>query len=83
MKLKKAGLHPGEPDLRLHWKCERKGNPSRSETLFLEVKIKPNKPTDAQAKCIADLTNIGFPVEVVYSLDEAIAAMKLHGVPTR
>ena len=72
-KLKKIGLTVGEPDLRIHW--------PPSKTLFLELKIKPNKPTEHQANCMADLTNIGFPCEVVYSLDEAIEIMKRYDLP--
>lgn len=74
-KLKNMGLAVGEPDLRLHW---GKGN-----TLFLECKIGHNRPTENQINCMTNLTNIGSPCEVVYSLEDAIKIMKLHGVPNR
>ena len=87
-KLKKLGLEKGEPDLRLHWSHAEpwlgQGQaPRTAKTLYLECKIKPNKPTPTQAGCMVDLTNLGFPCEVVYSFEDALAAFKLHGVPMR
>jgi hypothetical protein len=78
-KMKQMGMTPGEPDLRLHWEASDDGQPL---TLFVECKIKPNKPTELQAECLADLTNMDFPAEVVHSFEEALAAFALHQVPT-
>lgn len=56
---------------------------SPAKTLYLELKIKPNKVTPEQAACLADLANMGFPAEIVYSLDEAIELFKHYGLPMR
>lgn len=73
--LKLLGQLRGEPDLRLMW--------WPAKTLYLELKIKPNKVSPDQAACMADLTNFGFPCEVVHSLDEAIELFKHYGMPMR
>lgn len=73
--LKKLGQKVGFPDLVCHW--------APAKTLYLELKIKPNKVSPEQATCLADLANIGIPAEVVYSLDEAIALFKHYGLPMR
>lgn len=87
-KLRKLGLRSGEPDLRLHWAHAEpwfgKGIPPQTpKTLYLELKIRPNKVSPEQAACMADLTNAGFPCEVVYSFEEFEELVKRYGIPTR
>ena len=79
-KLRKMGLRTGEPDLRIHWLEKVDGFKPRPATLFLELKIKPNKVTPQQAECMIDLTNIGFPCEVAHSFDEAIEYFRKYGL---
>ncbi|WP_263378460.1 hypothetical protein [Granulicella paludicola] len=74
-KLKRMGMEVGDPDPRLHWTGGR--------TLFLECKADANKVTDVKVNMMADLPAMGFPCEVVYTLDEADAALRTHGVPMR
>lgn len=79
-KLRKMGLRSGEPDLRIHWLEEVAGFNPRPQTLFIELKIKPNKVSQQQAECMVDLQNIGFPCEVIYSFEEAIKIFKHYGL---
>lgn len=74
-KMKKLGMLIGFPDIQLFWKPKN--------TLFIELKIKPNKLTPEQAAVLADLTAMGFPAEVAYGFDDALALMRLHVVPMR
>ena len=68
--LKKAGLRPGIPDLFLA--VPKHVFPG----LFVEMKVKPNKPSTEQAKVIADLKAASYVVSVCYSADEAIKTIK-------
>ena len=64
-KLKRMGVSPGVPDLLFF-------NPIGIYTgLAIELKIKPNKPTETQIKWISDLISCGWLVKVCYSFDEA------------
>ena len=67
------GLRSGIPDLFLAM-----ATATYCSGLFIEMKVKPNKPTPKQNKVIAYLRTEGYAVEVCYSADEAIAAIKDH-----
>ena len=74
MRLKRLGMVAGDPDLRI-WK------PSFEGPLvgFLEVKSATGTLTPAQREEIALLKADGFPVAVVRSVDEALAALREWG----
>lgn len=80
---KKLGLIPGFPDLQLFWKGDLQGgwyeNP---KVLLLEIKSLKGKVSDVQASVMADLTNKGFPCEVIHSFAEFERALSDHLVPT-
>ena len=54
----------GEPDLTVL--CPN------GKTVWLEVKIKPNKPTKEQLAFIKRVTEMGHTAAVVYSVEEAV-----------
>ena len=58
-----TGLPKGFPDL---FAC--KGG----KTYFIEVKVKPNKPTPEQLMFIENIRLKGFTAGVVYSVEEAV-----------
>jgi len=64
--LKQQGLKKGTPDI-----CIPIANESH-HSLYLEVKIKPNKPTKEQKEMISLLEAEGNRCEVCYTLDELI-----------
>ena len=70
--LKKTGLRPGIPDLFLAIPEPRFPGCG----LFIEMKVKPNKPSAEQAKVIADLRAASYGVSVCYSADEAVETIK-------
>jgi hypothetical protein len=74
MRLKRLGMVAGDPDLRV-WK------PSFEGPLvgFLEIKSATGRLTPAQQEEIAALRADGFPVAVVRSVDEALAALREWG----
>ena len=57
--LKKEGLHTGFPDMIIFGKSLDKKN-----ILFMENKVKNNKPSEIQLACHAWLRSLGFAVEV-------------------
>lgn len=65
--LKKEGLHTGFPDLMIF------GHPN---ILFMENKVKNNKPTQEQLMCHEWLRNLGF--DVMISTDAADAIKKIR-----
>ena len=67
--MRAEGLQPGALDLFLAVPNKEKGG------LWLEMKIKPNKPTESQNQMIRYL-ECGYECKVCYSADEAIAAIK-------
>ena len=69
--MKAEGLRSGIPDLFLAM-----ATATYCSGLFIEMKVKPNKPQPEQNKVIAYLRTEGYAVEVCYSADEAIAAIK-------
>lgn len=72
MKLKREGVRAGVPDLMLAAaKCGYHG-------LFIEMKIKPNKPTEEQTRWMAYLLHGGYRVELCYSAAEAWDAIKAY-----
>jgi hypothetical protein len=76
------GMQPGEPDLRLHWKALDDKNRWQPMMLYLELKSDVGRVTTNQSEVMADLTNLGFPCEVVRRLEEAVECFKSYGVPT-
>lgn len=75
-KLKKLGMLVGEPDLRLHWR-----NQAGPQTLYLELKSLTGQISENQASVMVDLTKLGFPCEIVRSIEDLKKVLKLHGVP--
>jgi hypothetical protein len=72
-RLKQEGMRPGWPDLKI-WKP---GTPPLVG--YLECKAAKGRISPAQEECIASLRADGFPVEVVRSVDEALAAIRAWG----
>ena len=68
--LKRMGVKAGVSDCFFP-----RGNDS-SKGLWLELKIKPNKPTDSQLKFIQDMIAEGYSADIAYTIDEAIAIIK-------
>ena len=58
-----TGLPKGFPDL---FACKN------GKTYFIEVKVKPNKPTPEQLTFIEVMTDKGFTCGVVYSVTEVL-----------
>lgn len=73
-KMIKAGLLPGMTDLVILW---------RAGGLFLEFKAHRGVATENQATVHAHLRRLGWPVEIVRSVDDAWAALEAHGCPVR
>ena len=63
---KMIGIKSGVPDIFLAYPHNDYSG------LFIELKIKPNKPTKNQIKVMNDLELCGYAVEVCYTLDETI-----------
>jgi len=64
-RLKKKGVKPGVPD------CIIFQANGTHNGLALELKIKPNKPTDNQKEWLGKLKKLNWKDAVVYSFDEA------------
>ena len=73
--LKEEGVEPGHPDLIAY------GREGRA--LLLEVKAPSGSLSLVQRRLIPDLRERGFPVAVVRSVDEALAAMREAGFGPR
>ena len=67
--MRREGLRPGALDLLLAVPHKGKGG------LWIENKIKPNKPSTEQIKMI-DFLECGYEVKVCYNADEGIKAIK-------
>lgn len=70
--LKRTGCKPGVPDLLLP--VPRHGHTG----LAIEMKIRPNKPTDLQRAWLDALVGFGWRCEVCYSASEAIEALRAY-----
>jgi len=68
-KMKAEGLRPGVPDIFLPVP-DRFHNNSYCG-LFIEMKVKPNKPTKEQMEWIDELAAMGYKAVVCYSFEEA------------
>ena len=66
------GLKKGVPDLCLPVPRGSYG------ALYIDMKIKPNKPTQAQEECIRDFRSAGNLVCVCYSAEEAIKIIERY-----
>ena len=74
--LKSTGLRPGMPDMLI---CAPDKMP-----LWLELKAgKAGRLSEAQKACHLHLRAIGHTVEVVRSIEDAMAALDRHGIPHR
>ena len=67
--MKAEGLRAGTPDMLLAVPHRNLGG------LWIEMKRKPNKPSDEQIEMI-DFLECGYAVKVAYSADEAIDTIK-------
>jgi hypothetical protein len=74
-KFRAMGLLAGLPDLGVMWPAGRTG--------WLEIKADGGRLTDLQRACHEDLRALGFSVETVRSIDEALAAVARWGCPIR
>ena len=77
--MKAEGLRAGIPDLFLAKQlADGSGEPDEWTIggLFIEMKVKPNKPSPEQNRIIQYLDLQGYRVAVCYSADEAIKAIK-------
>lgn len=70
MSLKKEGVRPGVPDLILATPRGAHG------ALFIEFKIKPNKPSVLQQEMMERLEEQGYKCAVCYTLDQAIKVVE-------
>lgn len=70
IKLKREGVKSGVPDLCLPVPF------GEFHSLYIEMKVPGNKPTDKQEKWHSDLRAFGHRVEVCYGADEAIETIK-------
>lgn len=71
--LKKEGLHSGFPDMMIFGVRKQYGS---GEILFLENKVKNNKPSPLQSVCHEWLRDLGFTVEVSSDTKDAIQKIK-------
>jgi hypothetical protein len=62
----RAGLRKGVPDI-----CIPVSN-NKYHSLYIEMKVKPNKPTDAQLEWLSDLMALGNYACICWSAGEAI-----------
>lgn len=65
MKLKAEGVKKGVPDV--HLPCAR----GRWHGLYIEMKVKPNHPTDEQQVMMEALNEQGYAAVVCYSFEDA------------
>lgn len=81
-KLKAEGVVAGIPDLFLAMPKAIAKSPTESyhafSGLFIEMKIRPNKPTKHQQDMIKKLIGQGYKVTVCYSLDEFMIAIQSY-----
>mgnify|MGYP007071590385 CR=1 FL=1 len=70
--LARAGVKKGIPDI-----CVPIPNDSY-HALYIELKVKPNKPTQAQKECIEHLNKLGNYAVVCYSGSEAIQTLEKY-----
>lgn len=66
MALKRAGLRKGMPDICVPVGC------GKYHALYIEMKIKPNKPSSEQLEIIKTLNALGNYACVAWSGDQAI-----------
>ena len=69
VRLKAKGVKSGVPD------CLIFNNKKNYKGLAIELKIKPNTPTDNQKEWLLELSLLGWLCVVCYSYDEAITCI--------
>lgn len=69
MSMKRAGVKKGVPDI-----CVPVPN-DKFAALYIEMKIKPNKPSSEQMQLIRELNQVGNYAALCWSADEAIEMM--------
>lgn len=77
-RLKAMGVLAGVPDLTLLWSVN-----GSIRVLFIEVKAQKGRLSDAQEDLIAKLKAIGFPCEVVRSVDDVVKLFHVYHLPLR
>jgi hypothetical protein len=75
--LKREGVRPGVSDLFLAARAGFRDVPGK-RGLFIEMKVKPNKASDAQIEFGEYVASAGYGSWVCYSADQAIAAIKQY-----
>lgn len=71
-KLKAMGVRSGMPDVMIFkMKPSPENDSDRRVGLAIELKIKPNAPTENQVKCLEQLEVEGWEVHVIYDFDSA------------
>jgi len=70
-KLKRMGVTAGVPDILVFSPQTSYGMSSIHHGLAIELKVPPNKLTEAQADILAKLIDNGWTAEVCYNFDEA------------
>ena len=68
-RLKKQGVLKGVPDIFVSQPKTEHGKITHG--LYLELKIKPNKPSVEQKELMVELEVVGYQTEVIYSFDMA------------
>ena len=72
MTMKRAGVKKGIPDI-----CVPIAN-DKFASLFIEMKIKPNKPSPEQMQLIRELNQVGNYAALCWSADEAIEMLNKY-----
>lgn len=67
--IKAMGVRKGWPDIEIVW---------QGRVYFVELKVKPNRPSKAQRETLAALEAAGCPVVVAYRLDEVAGFLGGH-----
>jgi len=74
-RLKAEGVKAGVPDIFLPYPMFE---PILRHGLWIEMKVKPNRPTVEQSAWLCALAELGYSTRVCYSADEAIDAIRSY-----
>lgn len=78
--LKQCGVRTGWPDVQFFWAHPEHKDCTKG--LCIELKSKDGTVKTPQGACHKLLSKANIPTEVCRTLDEVVAALKKHGVPT-